>query len=257
MRWKGYGQYCPVARAAEILTERWTPLILRDLLTGSRRFNELRRGVPLMSPTLLSERLQRLERCGLVRRSRPEGARHWEYHLTEPGQQCRSMIDCMGVWGQRWAMGGISREEFDPALVMWFALKRVRTSGQRLPERRVVILFDLDAAPKGKRYWWLVLAGPEIDLCLSDPGFTVDLTWRSDARAIATMMLGQFTIQQALRSRAITLEGPVRLRRLVPSWFGFEPTQPARSGPASRPGALPSAPASVPPRHRTGSAILR
>jgi DNA-binding HxlR family transcriptional regulator len=213
MRWKGYGQYCPVARAAEILTERWTPLILRDLLTGSRRFNELRRGVPLMSPTLLSERLQRLERCGLVRRSRPEGARHWEY--------------------------------------------RVRTSGQRLPERRVVILFDLDAAPKGKRYWWLVLAGPEIDLCLSDPGFTVDLTWRSDARAIATMMLGQFTIQQALRSRAITLEGPVRLRRLVPSWFGFEPTQPARSGPASRPGALPSAPASVPPRHRTGSAILR
>jgi DNA-binding HxlR family transcriptional regulator len=257
MRWKGYGQYCPVARAAEVLTERWTPLILRDLLTGSRRFNELRRGVPLMSPTLLSERLQRLERSGLVRRSRAEGARHWEYHLTEAGEQCRPLIDVMSVWGQRWAMGGISREEFDPALVMWFALKRVRTVGIRLPERKVVILFDLEGAPKGKRYWWLVLGGPEIDLCLSDPGFTIDLTWRSDARAIATMMLGQITIEQGLRSHAITLDGPARLRRLVPSWFGLEPVTAGRSDPVSELTSLPSAPASVRPRRRTGNAIPR
>jgi DNA-binding HxlR family transcriptional regulator len=229
MRRNGYGQYCPVARAAEILTERWTPLILRDLLAGSHRFNELRRGVPLMSPTLLSDRLQRLERSGLLRRSRASGGGHWEYYLTEAGEACRPLIELMGIWGRRWAVGKLSREELDPALMMWVILRRARVRGQRRPEGRVVIQFDIADAPKGKRYWWLVLDPAEIDLCLSDPGFTVDLTWRSDARAIAAVLMEEISIERAHRTNAIVLEGPPRLRRWMPTWLGFDPV-PAEPG---------------------------
>jgi DNA-binding HxlR family transcriptional regulator len=223
MATQGYGQFCPVAKAAEVLTERWTPLLLRELLGGSRRFNELRRGVPLMSPTLLAGRLQGLERSGVIRRIRAPGARHWEYHLTEAGEECRPLIDLMGAWGQRWAMGRVTREELDPALVMWFVLRKVQTQRERLPAERVVVLFDVTDAGKGKRYWWLVLDRPTVDLCLSDPGFAVDLTWRSRVRPIATVLLGELALDDAQRSRAIALEGPPRLRRSVPGWLGFEP----------------------------------
>jgi DNA-binding HxlR family transcriptional regulator len=214
MRRNGYGQYCPVARAAEILTERWTPLILRELLAGSHRFNELRRGVPLMSPTLLSDRLQRLERTGLIRRTRASGRGHSEYHLTEAGEACRPLIDLMAVWGRRWAMGRLSREDLDPALMLWFILRKARVQ-DRLPESRVTIRFDIADAPQGKRYWWIVFDAPEVDLCLSDPGFVVDLTWQSDARAIAAVLLGETSIERASRTGVITLEGPARLRRYL------------------------------------------
>jgi DNA-binding HxlR family transcriptional regulator len=222
----GYGQFCPVAKAAEVLTERWTPLVLRELLAGSHRFNELRRGIPLMSPTLLADRLRRLERAGVVRRSRPSGGRHWEYHLTEAGEASRALIDLMGAWGRQWAMGRLSLGELDPGLVMWCLLRRVQEQTGRLPQRRVVVLFDIAGAVQGKRYWWLVLTAPECDLCLSDPGFSVDLTWRSDARTIATVLLGELGLERALRNQAIVLEGPPRLRRSVPEWLGFE-TRPA------------------------------
>ena len=221
-----YGQYCPVAKAAEILTERWMPLILRDLLAGSRRFNELRRGVPLISPTLLSDRLRQLERSGLVRRSRASAGRHWEYHLTDAGEECRPLIDLMKVWGQRWALRHITPEELDPALLMWVFLRQARLKGLR-PEMRVVILFDITDAPKGKHYWWLVFDPPDVDLCLSEPGFAVDLTWRSSARAMASITFGETTVGGAHRSKTITLEGPPRLRRSLPAWLGFE--QVARS----------------------------
>jgi len=128
----------------------------------------------------------------------------------------------MGAWGQRWAMGRLTREELDPALVMWFVLRRVRSQGPLLPDERVVMLFDIAGAEKGKRYWWLVLSRPDIDLCLSDPGFSVDLTWRSDARAIVTVLLGELAIEGAQRSKAIALEGPSRLCRSVPAWLGVE-----------------------------------
>lgn len=223
MATNGYGQFCPVARAAEVLTERWTPLVLRELLGGSHRFNQLRRGVPLMSPSLLSDRLRRLERCGVVRRTRPPGTRHWEYHLTEAGEECRPLIDLMGVWGHRWAMGRITREELDPALMMWFVLRRAEGQRERLPMERIVVLFDIPDAERGKRYWWLLLHRPEIDLCLSDPGFAVDLTWRSRARVLATVLADETAIEHAQRSKAIALEGPPRLCRSLPAWLGFEP----------------------------------
>jgi DNA-binding HxlR family transcriptional regulator len=219
----GYGQYCPVAKAAEILTERWTPLVLRELLWGSHRFNDLRRGVPLMSPTLLSDRLQCLERSGIIRRVRAPGARHWEYHLTEAGEACRPLIDLMGAWGQRWGIGRITRKDLDPALLMWVIVRGMRTRRERLPAGRVVILFDIADAARGKRYWWLLLHRPEIDLCGSDPGFAVDLTWRSDARTIAMVLLHEIAIDKARRSKVVALEGPARLRRLVPDWLGVGP----------------------------------
>jgi DNA-binding HxlR family transcriptional regulator len=221
MRSSGYGQFCPVAKAAEILTERWTPLVLRELLAGSHRFNELRRGVPLMSPTLLSDRLHRLERSGVVRRVRTAGERHWEYHLTEAGEAFRPVIELMGAWGRKWALGRISSDDLDPAFMMWAMLRRIQVRGDLPPSERVVTLFDFSDAGQAKRYWWLILQQPEVELCLSDPGFAVDLHLRSDLRTMARILLGEVAIDGALRSRAITLEGPVRLRQSLPRWLGF------------------------------------
>ncbi len=224
MRPRGYGQFCPVAKAAEILAERWTPLLLRELLAGSRRFNELRRGVPLMSPTLLSSRLERLERAGIVRRIRAPDQRRWEYHLTEAGAECRPLIELMGAWGQRWAIGRITREDLDPALVMWFLLRRAEGQTERLPADRVVVMIDLADGGTGKRYWWLVLARPEVDLCLADPGFAVDVTVRSNVRTIAMLLLGTMALDRARRSGKLTIEGPGRLGRSVPAWLGLAET---------------------------------
>ena len=220
---QGYGQFCPVAKAAEVLTERWTPLVLRELLAGSHRFNELRRGVPLMSPSLLSSRLEHLERAGIVRRTRAEAGRRWEYRLTEAGEECRPLIDLMGAWGQRWAIGRITREDLDPALVMWFLLRQVERQAELLPPSRVVVMVDLADGGSGKRYWWLLLARPEADLCLADPGFAVDVTVRCDVRTMAMLLLKETALDRVRRSGALAIDGPVRLRRLVPGWLGLGP----------------------------------
>ncbi len=216
-----YGQFCPVAQAAELLTERWTPLVIRELLAGSRRFNDIQRGVPLMSSALLSERLKTLERFGVVeRRPRADGQGH-EYSLTTAGEELRPLVEQMGVWGQRWVRRKVTPEDADPALLMWDMRRNINT--ERLPDRRVVVHFSFRGVPKGKVSWWLILDRPEPDLCLSDPGFGVDLTVRTDAVTMAEVWVGDVDLAGALRSRRITLEGPSRLRRAFPRWLILSP----------------------------------
>jgi DNA-binding HxlR family transcriptional regulator len=122
---KGYGQFCPVAKASEIFGERWTPLIMRELLCGSYRFNDLRRGVPLMSPSLLSQRLKTLERAGIVERRPDPENKSYEYHLTQAGQELRPVIELLGVWGQRWARKRVEPGDLDPSLLMWDIHRRL------------------------------------------------------------------------------------------------------------------------------------
>jgi DNA-binding HxlR family transcriptional regulator len=217
-----YGQFCPVAQAAEVLTERWTPLVIRELLAGSCRFNDIQRGVPLMSSALLSERLKALERYGLVeRRSRPGGHHGYEYHLSAAGEELRPLIEQMGVWGQRWVRRRVTPEDADPALLMWDMRRNINLD--RLPDRRVVVHFSFRGVPKGKRSWWLILDRPEPDLCLSDPGFGVDLTVRTDAVTMAEVWVGDIDLAGAVRSRRIILEGPSHLRRAFPGWLILSP----------------------------------
>lgn len=235
-----YGQFCPVAQAAEVITERWTPLVIRELLLGSHRFNDLQRGVPLMSSALLAERLKSLERYGIVERRQIPGRRAHEYHLTQAGEELRPWVELMGVWGQRWVRRGVTPEDADPALLMWDMRRNINV--ERLPESRVVVYFNYRDAPKGKRSWWLVLEQREPDLCLTDPGFGVDLTVRTDAVTMAGVWMGDLNLAGAIKSRRIVLEGPRHLKRAFPDWLklslfaGIERGS-EQSGPSPRPAA--------------------
>jgi DNA-binding HxlR family transcriptional regulator len=217
---KGYGQFCPVAKAAEIVAERWTPLVLRELLCGGRRFSDLHRGVPLMSPTLLAQRLEQLEDAGIVRSvPRPHG-RGREYELTAAGEELRPLIDRLGEWGQRWARAQIGREDLDAGLLMWDIHRRVNVDA--LPSRRVVVRFDFRGAPATMRSpttWWLVLDRREIDLCLKDPGFPVDLVVSADLRTLTRVWMGDVPLAEPVRAGLIRLDGPTALVRAFPTWL--------------------------------------
>jgi DNA-binding HxlR family transcriptional regulator len=217
---KGYGQFCPVAKAAEIVAERWTPLVLRELLCGSRRFNDLHRGVPLMSRTLLAARLEELESAGIVRSvARPRG-RGRDYHLTAAGEELRPLVECLGEWGQRWARARVGRGDLDPGLLMWDIHRRVNL--EALPPERVVVQFDFRGVPptlRCPRTWWLVLERQEVDLCLKDPGFLVDIVVSADLRTLTRVWMGDVRLAETVRAGLIQLDGPRSLVRAFPSWL--------------------------------------
>jgi DNA-binding HxlR family transcriptional regulator len=228
----GYGQFCPIAQAAEVLTERWTPLVIRELaLTGSRRFNDIQRGVPLMSSSLLSKRLRQLERAGIVeRRRRPDG-RGNEYHLTPAGEELGSVVAQIGLWSERWLRRPIFEETPDTGLLMWWIRGTVKPDA--MPAGRTVVHFLFRGAPVKLRTFWLVL--PEADLCLSDPGFGIDMTLHTDPKTLTAVWVGDLDLTAALRSKAIELEGHRDLTRSFPKWFGLHPLFANVEHPAGRP----------------------
>jgi len=239
---KGYGQFCPVAKACEIVAERWTPLVLRELLCGSTRFSQLQRGVPLMSRTLLTKRLRELEDGGVVT-SRPRTrGRGREYRLTPAGEELRALIDGLGEWGQRWATRRIDPHDLDAELLAWDVHRRLNV--ERLPPHRVVVRVDLRGVPRyqqGRKTWWLVLERPEIDVCLKDPGFPVDLVVDADLAALTRVWMGDLRLSEAIRGGRVRLEGRPDLVRAFPGWLGLSsfagvprPTIGARSPRAAR-----------------------
>jgi len=212
-----YGQFCPVAQTAEILAERWTPLVIRELLSDSHRFNDLRRGVPLMSASLLSTRLKTLEASGIVERRVSDG--QVEYHLTEAGEQLRPIIEMMGAWGYRYAHRDYSREEQDPSLLMWDVRRRVALD--HAPGPRTVARFEFARAAAAKRRWWLVLHPEHADLCLSDPGHPVDLAVKTDVVTLTDVWMGRQTLAGATHVGSLALEGAQRHVRAFPKWFAL------------------------------------
>lgn len=217
-RRKGYGQFCPVAQASEIVAERWTPLILRELIFGSQRFNDLRRGVPLMSPSLLSQRLADLELAGVVERRSGEAGGS-EYHLTEAGQALRPVIEMLGLWGHRWLQREVREDELDPALLMW-DIRRCIDPGAVAAEKRTVAQFELGGVPANKRRWWLVFDRGEVDLCLKNPGYAVDLAIAAEIRDLVKVWMGGVPLRTALKTGAIRLEGARNVVRGFSQWFG-------------------------------------
>jgi DNA-binding HxlR family transcriptional regulator len=217
---KGYGQFCPVAVASEIFAERWTPLILRELFAGERRFNDIRRGVPLISRTLLTVRLRELEDAGVLR-SRPlPSGRGREYRLTPAGEELRHVVDGLGAWGQRWVAGQFDPQNLDMSVLMWNVRRRL--DRRRLPDRRVVVRFDFRAVPaahRNMRTWWLVLERGDVDLCLKDPGFDVDLVVSAEAATMARIWMGQATLADAMRAGTVRVEGPRTLVQALPGWL--------------------------------------
>ncbi len=206
-----YGQFCPVAMASEVLTERWTPLVVRELLCGSTHFNDLRRGVPLMSPALLSKRLKTLERVGVVRRS------NGEYLLTQAGKELWPVIESMGVWGQRWARGDVAAKRYDASLLMWDIRRNVDVAV--LPDRRVVVHFHLQGSSDRKSHFWLVLEPPSVDLCLTDPGHDVDVEVAGHVSTMVDYWMGRCDFLGAVRAGDLAIAGPKKLVQSLPTWF--------------------------------------
>ena len=213
----GYGQFCPVAVACEVFAERWTPLIVRELFAGSRRFSEIRRGMPLISRALLTQRLRHLEDVGVIE-SRPAG-RGREYLLSQAGAEFHGVIEELGAWGQRWVHGRASAENLDASLLLWNIRRRLAVD--RLPDRRIVVRFDFRGVPRGRgpSTAWLVVSRSEIDVCLKDPGFGIDVVVSADLAAFTRVWLGDVPFEQALRSRDIRLDGPRDLVRAFPGWI--------------------------------------
>jgi DNA-binding HxlR family transcriptional regulator len=218
-----YKQFCPVAMAAEILCTRWTVVLLRELIAGSTRFNDLRRGVPRMSPALLSQRLKELEAAGIIcRRPSPTEPGVLEYHLTDAGRELEPVVEAFGIWGQRWVAADISLQHLDVSLLMWDMRRNLDPTP--MPKRRCVIQFLYPELPPAQRSWWL-LVGPDIgvDLCSVDPGFEVDLYVSTDLRTMTAIWMGVETVSSAQRAERLYLSGDRQLATDMQTWLGLSP----------------------------------
>ncbi|MFN4025246.1 MAG: winged helix-turn-helix transcriptional regulator [Hyphomonas sp.] len=216
-----YGQFCPVAMAAEIICTRWTILVLRELAAGTTRFNDIRRGVARMSPALLSQRLKELEEAGVVvRRPSRRDVGVQEYHLTEAGRELSPIIDAVGAWGQRWIESQISLQQLDAQLLMWDMRRYLNTDP--MPDARVVIHFQYPDQPAKSRDWWLIVEpGAEVDLCSVNPGHEIDLYVSSDLRTMTAIWMGYDTVRASIRDDRLFLTGNRVLSSKMQSWLGL------------------------------------
>jgi DNA-binding HxlR family transcriptional regulator len=210
-----YHQFCPVAKAMELLDERWTMLVIRELLLGSRHFNELRRGVPKMSPALLSKRLQTLTRAGVVERSEVNG--RTSYTLTESGKELNDVVESLGAWGVRW-IPALGDEDLDPHLLMWDIRRNVPV--EQWPRTRTVVAFRLSEVANKASSWWLVVADGEADVCDFDPDFEVTATVSCSLRTLTQIWRGDTAWSRALLDGSLSIDAPSSVRKAVPTWIG-------------------------------------
>jgi DNA-binding HxlR family transcriptional regulator len=215
---KGYSQFCPVAKGAEIFNERWTPLIIREMMSGSKRFNEMKRGNPMMSPSLLSQRLKFLEEAGVVEKRLLKGE-STEYILTQAGRDLGEVVVRLGLWGIKWARSRLTEDDYDPNLVMWDIRRRIDVSG--FPKRRIVISFMFQDMPSSRRSYWLIVDNGEVDLCVKYPGFDVDLSFVTTAKVMADVWMGYSTMKQEIRDKKLVLSGARALKSSYDDWFSY------------------------------------
>jgi DNA-binding HxlR family transcriptional regulator len=215
-----YGQFCPIALAAEVIAERWTPLILRELvLSGARHFGELQRGTGSISTSLLAERLRTLEQAGLVERRRNPAGRGWEYHPTAAASELEPILTTIGVWAQRWI--DVRRDQCAPAYLMTKVTEYLKTDA--LPLDPVVVRFTFFDEPA---VYWLILDRERPELCFHDPGRPVDLFVTADTEVLANVVLGRLTYGAAVGAGRLTVDGPAQLVRRLPNWIGLSPLAP-------------------------------
>jgi DNA-binding HxlR family transcriptional regulator len=215
-----YNQFCPVAMAAEILCTRWTMVLVRELVSGSTRFNELQRGVPRMSRTLLARRLRDLESAGIVQRKPEPGTQSVNYLLTPAGRDLWPVVKAFGIWGQKWVESQPSLENLDVSLLMWDMRRNLDPSP--LPKQRLTLQFRYHDLPAARRNWWLVVDPTGVvDLCLTDPGFEVDLFVTTDLRTMTAVWMGLTTVQAS--SDKFDLDGRRDVARTMQHWLGLSP----------------------------------
>ena len=206
-----YGQFCPVALAAEIIGERWTLLVIREIMSKSHRFSEMQRGLPLISKSVLSQRLQALIDAGVIEK------RAGEYHLTRAGEELAPIVMACGEWGTRWAAYQLENEDVDLALLMWDMRRRIDVSA--LPDEEIWVQLEFRGAPRGRQRFWLRLEPPDVELCLTNPRRQVSLSVRTEPKTMGSIWVGALDLADAIRSGAVVLEGPRKLVRAFPSWL--------------------------------------
>jgi DNA-binding HxlR family transcriptional regulator len=224
---RSYGQFCPIAKASEILGERWTNLVIRELGAGSESFNDLRRGLPLMSPSLLSARLKSLEAAGVVTRGKStDGVR---YTLTEAGRELKPILLQIGIWGHRWARSKLTKEDLDPSMLMWDIHRSMNAA--YFGSEQTVLSVEFNDYTSTFRRWWLIINNGNVDVCMKDPGHETDLEILTDVKTLTGVWMGDIGLGQALRDRRIKLVGPSQLKRDISNWLGtnyFAGIEPAR-----------------------------
>ena len=211
-----YGQFCPIAKATEIIGEKWTVLIIRELIMGGSRFNELHRGLSLISPTILSKRLESLVKHGLVVKKKISGQKGYEYFPTDSCKELLPVILSLGEWGMRWARSNLDEKDYDVELLMLYLKRSIVTD--KLIGKETVIRFhftDIDEYPD----WWLVATGDEIDLCVNDPGKDIDVYFTSSVKTMADIWMGDNTYRKALNDGSLKLVGEKVLTRNVTAWM--------------------------------------
>jgi DNA-binding HxlR family transcriptional regulator len=224
---KSYDQFCPIAKAAQIFCERWTALIVRDLWKGSSHFSQLQRGVPLMAPSMLTKRLGQLEKEGVIfRKSHPKG-RGWTYHLTPAGRDFIPIVKALGVWGQHWTRRELDADEINLGLMIWEMERGVRP--KFFGDQRTVVLLELTDQPANKRHWWFVNENGQLDLCLSDPGFEVDLYLTTTLPDMIRIWRGDLSLTRAFDEGRFEAHGPTRLKRVLRPWLKLSPFSPHKA----------------------------
>ena len=218
---KGYGQFCPVAMTSQILTARWTPLILRELLCGSTRFSDLRKGLPRLSQSLLTRRLDELSDSNIITK-KPISSGGYEYQLTKAGEKLRPIIEMMGIWGAENLMHNLTKNERDPDLLFWDIRRTVDTSKINT-NKRFVAQFDVSGLTRSKRYRWLVSNNGETDLCYRDPGYEVNLMVYASLKTLVDVWIGEQTLNRAISNNEISLEGSSANKTLFKKWFILSP----------------------------------
>ena len=218
-----YKQFCPVAMAAEILCTRWTIVLLREMIAGSTRFNDLRRGVPRMSTALLTKRLKELEAAGIILRIKSSGERSaYEYQLTEAGRDLRPIVETIGIWGQRWVSSDVTLNNLDPSLLMWDMRRNLNPAP--LPKKRSVIEFTYLDIPASQKMWWLIVEeSGEVDLCSVDPGFDVDLYVASKLRSMTSIWMGLSSVNSEVKNMNVILDGDKAIATNMQTWLGLSP----------------------------------
>jgi len=216
---QGYGQFCPISRASELLANRWTPLVVRELYFGSTRFADLRRGLPRMSSALLAQRLKELEHAGIVVAEPAESGQGHIYGLTEAGRALFPVLESMGRWAQAHSRDDLTRaENLDPDLLMWNIRRRV--SGDRIPKDGCfVVSFHFLGVPVSRSHFWLLFRDGEIEVCLRDPGYDVGLAVTTHIRTLTQIWLGHLPLEAAIRKRELMLEGDRQHIQAFPRWF--------------------------------------
>ncbi|MGR3460317.1 MAG: winged helix-turn-helix transcriptional regulator [Roseovarius sp.] len=217
----GYGQFCPISMASEVLCARWTPLLLREFLCGSTRFNDLRRGLPRMSPSLLSKRLGELEAVGVIQSVMGDhGVK--EYRLTLAGEELRPLVMGIGAWGQRWVESEISLNNLDPQVLIWDMHRGLNIDP--LPERRVCLQFVFGDLPVTRQNYWLLIDPQSgVEACYSDPGHDVDMYSESSLRTMTAIWMGLDTVEKAVREGRLNLTGPREIAARMQEWLGLSP----------------------------------